>query len=61
MVDAIAVTGYMGTSKAVMGRLGVPVGPARAPHRNPTAGDVDAVMARLAGLGFTEWGAAAAV
>ena len=36
MVDAIAATGYMGTSKAVMGRLGVPVGPARAPHRNPS-------------------------
>ena len=42
MVDAIAATGYMGTSKAVMGRLGVPVGPARAPHRNPRPVDVDA-------------------
>ena len=59
MVDAIAATGYMGTSKAVMDRLGVPVGPARAPHGNPAAGEVDAVMARLAELGFAEWGAAA--
>jgi hypothetical protein len=51
----------MGTSKALMGRLGVPVGPARAPHRNPAPGDVDAVMARLTGLGFAEWGATASV
>ena len=29
MVDAIAATGYMGTAKALMARLGVPVGPAR--------------------------------
>ena len=58
MVDALAATGYMGTSKALMGRLGVPVGPARAPHRNPSPGDVDAVMARLGELGFAEWGAA---
>ena len=36
MVDALAATGFMGTSKALMGRLGVPVGPARAPHRNPS-------------------------
>ena len=57
IVDAIATTGYMATSKAVMGRLGVPVGPARAPHGNPTAAEVDAVMARLAELGFAEWGA----
>ena len=57
MVDAIAATGYMGTAKAVMRRLGVPVGPARAPHENPTAAVVDALMARLAGIGFGEWGA----
>lgn len=57
MVDAIASTGFMGTSKALMGRLGVPVGPARAPLGNPTADQVDAVMAGLAELGFDEWGA----
>ncbi len=48
--------GYMGAAKALMGRLGVPVGPARLPHGNPTAEQVDALMARLAGLGFAEWG-----
>ncbi len=57
MVDAIAATGFMGTSKALMHRLGVPVGPARPPHGNPTAGQVDALTSQLAGLGFGEWGA----
>ena len=57
MVDAIAETGFMGTAKALMGRLGVPVGPARAPLGNPTDGQMDALMARLAELGFDEWGA----
>jgi N-acetylneuraminate lyase len=57
MIDAIAATGFMGTSKALMDRLGVPVGPARPPHGNPSAVEVDALVARLAGLGFAEWGA----
>jgi hypothetical protein len=51
----------MGTSKALMDRLGVPVGPARPPHGNPSAVEVDALVARLAELGFAEWGASAAV
>jgi N-acetylneuraminate lyase len=53
IVDAIAATGYMGTAKALMGRLGVPVGPARAPHGNPTVADVDGLMTRLAPLGIS--------
>jgi N-acetylneuraminate lyase len=57
MVDAIAATGYMGTAKALMQRLGVPLGPARPPLSNPTAAQVDALMQRLAQLGFAEWGA----
>jgi N-acetylneuraminate lyase len=56
MVDAIAAPGYMGTAKALMSRLGVPVGPARSPHSNPTADQVDGVMARLDELGFADWG-----
>lgn len=58
MIDAIAATGYMGTGKAIMDRLGVPVGPARAPHGNPAPAGVDALMARLDAIGFAEWGAA---
>ena len=46
----------MGAAKALMGRLGVPVGPARQPHGNPTAAQVDALMVRLAAIGFDEWG-----
>ena len=44
IVDAIAATGYMGTAKALLTRLGVPVGPARPPLDNPTAAQVDALM-----------------
>jgi N-acetylneuraminate lyase len=57
MVDAIAATGFMGTAKALMSRLGVPVGPARPPLGNPTRHEVEAMVARLTGLGFAEWGA----
>ena len=55
LVDAIAETGYLGTAKALMTRLGVPVGPARPPLGNPSASQVDALMKRLANLGFQEW------
>ena len=57
MVDAIAATGFMGTAKALMSRLGVPVGPARAPLGNPTAAQIDALFSRLDDLGFSRWGA----
>jgi N-acetylneuraminate lyase len=57
MVDAISATGFMGTSKALMTRLGVPVGPARAPLDNPSARDVDGLLIRLDELGFGHWGA----
>ena len=57
MIDAIAATGFMGTAKALMCRLGVPVGPARSPLSNPTPAQVDALLARLDDLGFNRWGA----
>ena len=57
MIDAIATSGFLGTAKALMGRLGVPVGPARLPLGNPQVAEVDALMDRLAELGFDEWGA----
>ena len=59
MVDAIAAAGFMGTAKALMVRLGVPVGPARAPLGNPTNQQFESVFARLVELGFLEWGATA--
>jgi N-acetylneuraminate lyase len=57
MIDLIAATGFLGTAKALMARLGVPVGPARLPLGNPTAAQVDALMEKLDALGFQEWGA----
>ncbi len=57
MIDAIASTGFLGTAKALMSRLGVPVGPARLPLGNPSVAQVDALMARLNALGFDDWGA----
>lgn len=59
MIDAIARTGFLGTAKALMGRLGLPVGPARLPLENPSAAQVDALMDQLESLGFAEWGASA--
>jgi len=59
MVDAIAATGFMGTAKALMCRLGVPVGGARSPLANPTPAQVDALVSRLDDLGFSQWGARA--
>lgn len=57
MIDAIASTGFLGTAKALMSRLGVPVGPARLPLGNPGPERVDALVGRLHDLGFGEWGA----
>lgn len=61
MIDAIAATGFLSTAKALMKRLGVPVGPARLPLGNPTAAQIDALMIRLDELGFANWGAKPAV
>lgn len=58
MVDAIAATDFIGTAKALMVRLGVPVGRARTPLGNPTDAQVDSMVERLIALGFHEWGAA---
>jgi N-acetylneuraminate lyase len=57
MIDAIAATGFMGTAKALMGRLGVPVGLARSPLTNPTPAQMDVLLSRLDDLGFRQWGA----
>jgi N-acetylneuraminate lyase len=59
MVDAIAAAGYFGCAKALMTRLGVPIGPARAPLGNPTDQQVESMLTRLAALGFATWHTAA--
>jgi N-acetylneuraminate lyase len=59
MVDAIAAADFIGSAKALMVRLGVPVGPARAPLTNPTDAEIDSMFGRLTALRFHEWGATA--
>lgn len=52
LIDLLAGFGYMGAAKAVMGFLGVDVGPARLPHGNPTADQVKKLRDGLDRLGF---------
>lgn len=55
LVARLAAIGYMGAAKAVMGLLGVPVGPARLPHANPDATQVAALKTDLENMGFFDW------
>lgn len=57
MVDVLAATDFIGTAKALMVRLGVPVGAARAPLGNPSDRQIQAMFDRLVELGFRTWGA----
>lgn len=50
VIEALAAVGYMGAAKALMGRLGVPVGPARLPLGNPTPAQLEGVWRRLEGI-----------
>ncbi len=55
MIQTLANVGYMGAAKAVMGMLGVDVGPARAPNANPDPAAVIALRRELEQLGFFDW------
>ncbi len=55
LIQALASIGYMGAAKALMGWLGVDVGPARLPNGNPTADQLKALRAKLDGMGFFDW------
>lgn len=59
MIDLMAAIGFLGAAKALMTRLGVPVGPARLPLGNPTAAQIDSLWEKLDAIGFSEWGAKA--
>jgi N-acetylneuraminate lyase len=59
MIDAIAATGFIGTAKALLCRLGVPVGHARSPLSKPTPDQMETLLSRLGDLGFSQWGARA--
>lgn len=55
LIKTLASVGYLGAAKALMGWLGVEVGPARLPKGNPSAEQLTALHARLEGMGFFEW------
>ena len=48
--------GYMGAAKALMGMLGVPVGPARLPNTNLSRAETSDLRRRLKKIGFFDWG-----
>jgi N-acetylneuraminate lyase len=55
LVQVLAGYGYMGAAKALMGMLGVPVGPARLPNTNPGPEQTAALRRDLEQLGFFDW------
>ena len=55
LIDLVASYGYMGAAKAVMGILGVDVGPARLPNTNPTVEQNESLRKGLDDIGFFEW------
>jgi len=56
LVQTLVRYGYMGAAKALMGMLGVAVGPARLPNLTPSAGQVAALRQDLEAIGYFEWG-----
>jgi len=55
VVDILAKRGYMGAAKALMGHLGVPLGPARLPNGNPDAAETKKMIGELDAIGFFSW------
>ena len=55
VVDILAKRGYMGAAKALMGHLGVPLGPARLPNGNPDATETKQMLGELEAIGFFSW------
>ncbi|MBX7072208.1 MAG: dihydrodipicolinate synthase family protein [Pirellulales bacterium] len=55
LIELLASFGYMAAAKAVMGLLGVEVGPARLPHANLSAEQQSQLRASLERLDFFTW------
>jgi len=55
LIKTLAGYDYMGAAKAVMGFLGVDVGPARLPNTNPTPAQLSALRGDLERIGFFDW------
>lgn len=55
LIELLAEFGYMAAAKALMGFLGVEVGPARLPNSNLAANQTTQLRDRLDQLGFFDW------
>ena len=55
VVNILAKRGYMGAAKALMGHLGVPLGPARLPNGNPDDAEIKKMIGELEAIGFFSW------
>lgn len=55
LVRILSDRGYLGAAKALMVHLGIPVGPARLPNRNPDRESVRTMLAELDAIGFFDW------
>jgi N-acetylneuraminate lyase len=55
LVQVLAGHGFMAAARAVMGMLGVPVGPPRLPHAPLTEERTRRLESDLADLGFFDW------
>lgn len=55
VIRIVARRGYIGSSKALMERLGVPVGPPRLPCHAPSADEIESLHGDLAAIGFFDW------
>ena len=55
VVDILAKRGYMGAAKALMGHLGVALGPARLPNGNPDAAETKKMIGELEAIDFFGW------
>jgi N-acetylneuraminate lyase len=56
LIELLAGFGYMAASKAVMGMLGIDVGPPRLPHEKLSAKRTEDLRSRLERLGFFDRG-----
>ena len=55
LVQLLAGVGFMGAAKAVMGILGVEVGPARLPNTTPSPEQITKLRGDLEAMGFFDW------
>lgn len=55
LVQLLAGAGFMGAAKAVMGMLGVEVGPARLPNTTPSPAQIRKLRGDLEAMGFFDW------